>query len=158
MKKFYFVLYEDIIKEVGDLTQAVVLCKILNYAQTNHTATPAFQQSYLAAILSLSTDTVGRILKELKSKGFVDYCANGYGTYRTTHYSITDKTRCIINGDKPAPSPQQPTEEDILKKIASAESPVAAKKIASEHGLELTSERVEKIGQFRKFNHNNNKL
>ena len=152
MSNYYFRLYENLLKEVDNLTQAVVLCKILNYAESTKTTRPTFQQTYLSSILNLSTDTVGRALDGLSEKGFLDFKAKGYGADRTTTYYITDKTYSLIKGrdtHKPETYLSEEPSEEVLKLIASAEDRESAKRIADEHGVKLTPQIVETINKLK---------
>ena len=71
----------------------------------------------------------------------------GYGTYRTTQFTITDKTNKLVRSEDKQEKSEKPNEEDILRMIALAENKESAKKIADEYHIELTPQTVSKIKQ-----------
>lgn len=151
-KPKYFIVYEILLKEVDDLTQAVVLSKVLNFVTSTHTPSPLFQQSYMAKILNLSTDTVGRALEGLSKKGFLTYKVTGFGTSRNTQYTLTEKTYSLIEGREATSNHPHEPSEDELKELASASTPEILKQMAAEKGIEMTPNNIEKILKMKNVN------
>ena len=56
-----------------------------------HSTTQTYQQTYIANHLGITRMTVARVLKWLKSEGYIDYTRSKYKEVVTTKFTLTDK-------------------------------------------------------------------